>query len=203
MLREAPPTDPEALIADLAQIEDAARQAVEITGQLLTFGRRQGQKAITLDLAEFLHGHAPEITAALATRATLELDLASDTGSVRLDPVHASRLLKELAKNAAEQMPVGGGRFTLQTRAVILDAAFVSSHPGAVEGPHLRLSAHDTGPGFSAEARTRVFEPFFSTKPRGQGSGMGLAMVYGIVRQSGGTIWLEGSDIVAYLPRPI
>jgi two-component system cell cycle sensor histidine kinase/response regulator CckA len=201
MLREAPPSDREALLADLAQIEDAARQAVEITALLLTFGRRQHHRPMTLDLGAYLREHEAEIQGVLAGRASLHLEIAADTGAVRLDPTHAGKVFKELAKNAAEQAPAGGD-FYLQTRAVTLDDAFVAAHPGASTGLHVRIAARDSGPGFSAEAQKRLFEPFFTTKPRGQGSGLGLAMVYGIVHQNAGTIWLEDNELALYLPRP-
>jgi CheY-like chemotaxis protein len=120
----------------------------------------------------------------LATR------LAPTVRRVRADLSQIEQVIVNLAVNARDAMP-NGGRLTLETREVELDAAFARRHEGARVGPHVQLTVRDTGAGMDAATLARIFEPFFTTKALGQGTGLGLSTVYGIVRQSGGCVWVE------------
>jgi CheY-like chemotaxis protein len=135
----------------------------------------------------------------------LELRLDPGAGRVTADPGHLEQVVMNLAVNARDAMP-GGGRLTLETAAVTLDAAFVAEHPGSSAGPHVLLAVRDTGSGMTAEVLSHMFEPFFTTKAPGHGTGLGLSTVYGIVKQHRGYVDVEsepgrGSTFRIYLPR--
>jgi signal transduction histidine kinase len=203
MLMEAPPASQEALRADLSAIDEAARGAVELTSTLLAFGRRQGGRPIPLDLAAWLARNKDELGGILGDDIALTVD--AEPGEAKLDPTLAGRMFRELIENAREAMP-SGGTVSIKVRPVALDDAFVASHPGATTGHHLQVELSDTGSGMTPEVRARLFEPFFTTKGRGKGQGLGLALVYGVIRQSGGTIWVEtapdqGTTFTLYLLR--
>jgi len=124
---------------------------------------------------------------------------------VTADPTQLEQVLMNLTINARDAMPQGG-RLTIETAEVDLDEAFVREHPGAATGSHVRLSVIDDGVGMSAEIQARIFEPFFTTKDKGRGTGLGLSMVYGIVKQHGGYIGVrssegQGTTFDIYLPR--
>jgi CheY-like chemotaxis protein len=140
-------------------------------------------------------------------REDIDLCLVLDPalGSARLDPSQVEQVIVNLVVNARDALPEGG-KLTIETANVDLDAAYAASHAGVSAGPHVLLAVSDTGSGMPPEVLAHAFEPFFTTKPVGQGTGLGLATVYGIVKQSGGHVWAyselgHGTTIKAYFPR--
>jgi len=196
-----PPTDERR--ADVDEIQRAAERAAGLTRQLLAFSRKQILSVRVLHVGDIVG----EVTPMLRRLIGEMIDLRTAVGNrglVKADPGQLQQVIVNLAVNARDAMPQGG-RLTLETSDVVLDAAFARLHPSVHPGPHVLLSVTDTGHGMDAATQKRVFEPFFTTKPLGQGTGLGLATVYGIVKQSGGTIWVEseigkGTTFTVYLP---
>lgn len=191
--------------ADAYQILEAAKRASLLTRQLLAFGRRQFHQPRVLDLTELVKT-ARETLARLAGEAVaVELDLPSRPVYVEVDPDQMEQVLVNLVTNARDAMPEGG-RITVAVGEVEVHAFKGTSAPGLTTGRHALLSVTDSGPGIAPEAREHLFEPFFTTKEKRQHLGLGLATVYGIVRQSQGHIEVEtvpgrGATFRIYLPR--
>ena len=190
--------------ADLQEIRDAARRAADITHQLLAFSRRQQLRPRLVDV-----NHAVEKTTRLLNRLiqpTVQLETRCQTGltPVRADPTQLEQAIVNLALNARDAMP-GGGTLVISTRPYPISEELAEDVEGVSPGPGIAVSVADQGGGITPEVRTRLFEPFFTTKEIGKGTGLGLAMVYGFVRQSGGLVLVdtelgEGTTISLVFP---
>jgi signal transduction histidine kinase/CheY-like chemotaxis protein len=187
------------------QIHKAADRASSLTRQLLVFSRKQVLQPKVLDLNVLIN----ETDKLLARLIREEIEFAFvpgvSLGNVKADPGQMEQVLLNLTVNACDAMPKGG-KLTIQTNNVTVDKDYAQSRPGLQPGACVLLSATDTGHGMDEKTKARIFEPFFTTKEVGKGTGLGLATVYGIVKQSGGFIWVEsapgvGSRFEVYLPQ--
>ena len=175
---------------DLTQIRLAGDRAAALTRRLLAVSRRQILKPEVVDLSAIVTGLRDMIQRLIGEDITLVLELAPDLASIRADPGQIEQVLLNLVVNALDAMP-DGGVLTIETRTVQVDEVYAAEHPGTRTGPHAMLAVRDTGVGMDESIRRRIFEPFFTTKAYGKGTGLGLSMVYGIVKQSGGSIWFQ------------
>ena len=200
LLRELDEDDPRR--ADAAQIRKAADRGVLLTGQLLAFGQRQLPQPQVLDLNQVIHSMEGLIRRLLGADIRLDLRLLPGSAMVRMDPGHLDQLLINIILNAREAMP-GGGTLTIETGE--RQIAEASRHRRVRPGTYVMLAIHDTGGGMDAETAERFLEPFQTTDPREQRAGLGLSIVYGIVRQNGGVVRVssepgQGSSVKVYLP---
>ena len=191
--------------ADIVHVRTAAERAAELTRQLLAFSRKQVMHPTVLDMNAVVGELHSMLGRVIREDVRLETKLGGGIWPISVDRSQLEQVLMNLAVNARDAMP-NGGSLLIETSNVELDAAYVALHPGAMAGRHVALSVSDTGTGMDAATRGRVFEPFFTTKGPGKGTGLGLSTVYGIVKQSGGSIWLysepgRGTSIKVYFPR--
>ncbi len=200
------PDVPPPVRQDAEYIRQAAERTASITRQLLAFSRRQVLQPKAVNLNTVVEKLEPLLRRTLTEQQALVLRLAPGLASVRADLVQIDQVLLNLAINARDAMQ-GGGTLTVETRNVALTDRYVADRPGVniPPGPYVGLVVSDTGHGIDKETIKHLFEPFFTTKDIGQGSGLGLAMVYGIVKQSGGYIWPysepgQGTTFKIYLP---
>ena len=202
LLAGLPGGDP--LRAEATEIEDAAARASRLTRQLLAFSRQQVLQPRVLDLNTVVTGVEPLVRRVLEEHISLVTRLANDLGRVKADPNQLDQVILNLVVNARDAMPEGG-TLLIETVNVVLDESFPRIRDTVRPGPHVLLSVTDTGCGMDAATQARIFEPFFTTKPLGQGTGLGLATVYGVVKQSGGHIWVysepgNGTTFKLYFP---
>jgi signal transduction histidine kinase/ActR/RegA family two-component response regulator len=191
--------------SELDDARDAAQRAAELTQQLLAFSRQQVLEPRAVDLSTQVRELARLLKRVLDAEIRLSVDVPDSAALAHVDPSQLQQLVINLALNAQDAMP-RGGQLSITVSEVELDEAFVKDHKGATVGRYVLLSVLDDGNGMDARTLEHVFEPFFTTKAPGKGTGLGLATVYGIVQQSGGTIdvWSEpgrGARFDVYLPR--
>jgi two-component system, cell cycle sensor histidine kinase and response regulator CckA len=203
MLRRLRPGDP--LLHEAQEVRKAGERAADLTRQLLAFSRKQVLVPQVVDLGLVV----AEIESMLRRVIGEDIELVTRTEAglwvARVDAGQVGQVILNLAVNARDAMP-GGGRLTIALQNVEVDEAFIREHPGAKPGSYVMLRVTDTGVGMSPETQSHVFEPFFTTKEIGKGTGLGLATVYGIVKQSDGYVAVRsglglGSTFAVYLPR--
>ncbi len=202
-LRKVHPRDP--LAVNFQQIVEAARRASALTGQLLAFSRKQTLQPRVLNLNTVVQNLEEMLERLIGEDIALHLHLDPELALVEVDPGQMEQVIMNLVVNARDAMPQGG-QLIIETRNVVLDEVYARTHPEAMPGPHVLLAVTDTGCGIEPDLLDKIFEPFFTTKEKGQGTGLGLSTVYGIVRQSGGTIWVysergQGTTFKIYLPQ--
>ena len=190
---------------DIELVRRTADRAAALTQQLLAFSRKQMLQMGVLDLNGVVAGLAQMLKPLLGETVDLVTRLDPTLGRVKADGAQIEQIVVNLAVNARDAMPQGG-RLTIETANVELDSDFVEIYPGASTGPHALLRVRDTGTGMTPEVQAHIFEPFFTTKGVGKGTGLGLATVYGIVKQHGGYIAIEsapgaGTAVSIYLAR--
>ena len=190
---------------EIEEIEKAGNRAAALTNQLLAFSRRQILQPKVLDLNSAVADIEKMLGRLIGEDIQLVTTLDPALGRVKADPGQIEQIIMNLAVNARDAMP-NGGKLIIETANVDLDESCASSHIAVQSGQYVMLSASDTGDGMDKETRVRVFEPFFTTKEQGTGTGLGLSTVYGIVKQSGGNIWVysepgKGTTFNVYLPR--
>jgi diguanylate cyclase (GGDEF)-like protein/PAS domain S-box-containing protein len=193
-----------AIHADVKEIRDAAQRATTLTRQLLAFSRRQVLQPRIIGLNAIVSDMDKMMRRVIGSNITIELSLAADLGVVRADPAQIEQVILNLVVNAKDALPRGGRISITTANREITDVVNVMSDLPA--GPYVMLQIEDDGIGMESHVAEHAFEPFFTTKDAGKGTGLGLATVYGIVKQSGGHVWLEskvdaGTSVTVYLPR--
>ncbi|WP_295133770.1 PAS domain-containing sensor histidine kinase [uncultured Reyranella sp.] len=189
----------------LEQIEKSAARAAELTQQLLAYSRRQPLRPNLTNLNELVLATSKLLRRTLGEDIEIEPILAEDLWITNVDRTQLETTLVNLSLNARDAMP-GGGKLVIETRNIVLDQDYVAQNPDVAAGPYAMLAVTDTGTGIPQDALEKVFEPFFTTKEVGRGTGLGLSMVYGFIKQSNGHIKIyseldRGTSIKMYLPR--
>jgi len=202
MLEQLQPND--ALYAGSSQIEQAADRAASLTRQLLAFCRMQVLQPKVLDLNALISDMAKMLTRLIRADILFSFRPDEGIGKVKADPGQLEQVILNFAVNAVDAMP-NGGTLTIETHNVVVDENVARNRPLVPLGSYVMLAVTDTGSGMDRQTKARIFEPFFTTKELGKGTGLGLATVYGVIKQSGGWIWVEsepgkGTRFEVYLP---
>jgi len=203
LLNVLPPTD--SVTRKIEQIDRSADRAAALTRQLLAFSRMQVLQPRSMNLNSVVEEMGRLIPRLIGEDIELVVRCSSNLGTVRADASQMEQVIMNLAVNSRDAMPKGG-RFTIETSNVELDNLYQAAHPVVQPGKYVLLAVSDSGTGMDADTQAHIFEPFFTTKDQGKGTGLGLATVYGVVKQSGGFIWVyselgKGTTFKIYLPR--
>ena len=199
------PQLPHEVRADIERIENASGRAAALVRQLLAFSRKQVLQPKILDLNKIVLNLDSLLRRLMDERIQMVTRVKDDIGKVKADPAQIEQVIMNLVVNARDAMPEGG-RLVVETYNTELDAAYAVDHVSVKPGRYVMLAVSDTGVGMDEQTVAHIFEPFFTTKENGRGTGLGLSTVYGIVKQSGGYIWVysepgKGSTFKVYLPR--
>ncbi len=202
VLEDLEPMNP--LRTDIEEIKKAGDRAADLTKQLLAFSRQQVLEPKVLDLNEVVRGMDKMIRRLVGEDVEVFTTARPDLGRIKADPGHIEQVILNLAVNARDAMP-RGGRLTMETGNAELDETYAAEHVGVTPGAYVMLAVSDTGIGMDKATQDRIFEPFFTTKAKGKGTGLGLSTVFGIVQQSGGSIWVysepnQGTTFKVFLP---
>src|SRR6267154_1698264 len=193
------------LHSDIRRIEDAADRAVTLVRQLLAFSRKQVLRPKILDLNAIVMNLDQLLRRLMSENIEMKTFVSKEVGAIKADPGQIEQVVMNLVVNARDALP-SGGRILIETSNVDLDSTYTRDHAVVRPGSYVMLAVSDTGVGMSADTVAHIFEPFYTTKESGRGTGLGLSTVYGIVKQSEGYIWVysetgRGSTFKVYLPR--
>jgi two-component system cell cycle sensor histidine kinase/response regulator CckA len=203
LMNGLPPAD--AMSRKISQIDRAADRATALTKQLLAFSRMQVLQPRVMSLNGVVEDMGKLLQRLIGEDVELSIRMAQDLGKIRADASQMEQIIMNLAVNARDAMPTGG-RLLIETSNAELDRTYNTTHPIVKAGRYVLLAVSDTGTGMDAETQAHIFEPFFTTKEPGKGTGLGLATVYGVVKQSGGFVWVysevgKGTSFKIYVPR--